>query len=105
MNYDLIEKVHLPVFAEMERLYQHALAKAETQAQRHRLGMFGANLIMLHYNMRKAGMLAEAEKSSFYRSDEAYQDFLKETEFSLSLYRDHGKRYTGPIWKGEWSAD
>lgn len=67
--------------------------------------MFGDNLVMLHYNMRKADMLEEAEKSIFYRTDEQYGQFLKDTKFSLSLYRDHGKRFTGPIWKGEWRGD
>jgi hypothetical protein len=89
----------------MERLYLEALSKVSTEAQRKRLEMFGDNLIMLHYNMRKAGMLKEPEKSSFYRTDEAYAKFLADTEFSLALYRNDGKRYTGPIWKGEWRGD
>lgn len=105
VNYDLIEKVHLPIFPEMERLYLDAMSKVSTEGQRRRLEMFGENLIMLHYNMRKAGMLTDPERSAFYRSDEAYRKFLEDTEFSLALYRDHGKRYTGPIWKGQWSGD
>ncbi|MEW6359374.1 MAG: DUF4838 domain-containing protein [Planctomycetota bacterium] len=105
VNRGLIEEVHLPVFPEMERLYREALSKAETEAQRKRLEMFGDNLVMLHYNMREAGMLKEPEQSSFYRTDEAYAKFLADTEFSLALYRNHGKRYTGPIWEREWRGD
>jgi len=105
VNYELIEEVHLPVFPEMERLYLEALSKVQTEAQRRRLEMFGDNLVMLHYNMRKAGMLKHPEKSRFYRTDDEYKKFLADTEFSLALYRDHGKRYTGPIWKGEWRGE
>ncbi len=105
VNYDLIEKVHLPIFAEMERLYREALAKAETEAQRKRLEMLGDNLVWLHHDMRKAGMpLPDPEKSLFYRTDEEFAKFLAETDLSLSLYRDHGKRNVYPIWKGEWSG-
>ncbi|MBI3923274.1 MAG: DUF4838 domain-containing protein, partial [Armatimonadetes bacterium] len=105
VNYDLIDNVHRPVFSDMERLYLEALAKVKTEAQRKRLEVFGDNLIMLHYNMRKADMLKEPETSTFYRTDEQYAQFLKDTEWSLSLYRDHGKRFTGPIWKGEWNGE
>ena len=104
VNYALIEHVHLPIFAEMEKLYLEAMSKAETEAQRKRLEMFGDNLIMLHYNMRKAGMLKEPEKSSFHRTDEAYKRFLDDTTLSLAFYREHDKRFIYPIWKGEWSG-
>ncbi len=106
VNYDVIEKVYLPVFTEMERLYLEALGQASTDGQRKRLEAFGENLIMLHYNMRQAGMpLSKPENSFFYRSDEAYRKFLDDTEFSLALCRDHGKRFTGPIWKKQWQGD
>jgi hypothetical protein len=105
VNYEVIEQVYLPIFPEMERLYLSSLSRMTDEAQRRRLAMFGDNLMMLHYNMRKAGMLPESEESSFYRTDEQYQQFLADTEFSLALYRDHGKRYVGPIWKGEWSGE
>ncbi|MBM4081803.1 MAG: DUF4838 domain-containing protein, partial [Planctomycetes bacterium] len=106
INYDVIEKVYLPVFDEMERLYLEALSKAATEPQRKRLETFGENLVMLHYGMRKAGMaLKDPEKSHFYRADDAYQKFLEATVFSLALDQSYGKRYTGPIWKGEWRGD
>jgi hypothetical protein len=53
--------------------------------------------------MRAAGMISEPFDSAFYRTDEEYQQFLADTEFSLSLYRNDDARYTGPLWKGEWS--
>ena len=105
INYAVIDNVYRPVFRDLERLYLEAVNKAETTPQRQRLAMFGENLIMLHFNMRHAGMLEEPDKSSFYRTDEHYSEFLKETEFSLALYRDHGRRFTGPIWKGSWQGD
>ncbi|MBM3501154.1 MAG: DUF4838 domain-containing protein, partial [Armatimonadetes bacterium] len=104
VNYDVIADVHRPIFPEMERLYLEALSRAETPKQRQRLEMLGENLVMLHYNMRQAGMLEEPERSILYRSEEAYSRLLADTEFSLALYRDHGRRFTGPIWKGEWNG-
>jgi len=108
VNYELIDAVYRPVFDEMERLYLDALAKVETDAQRARLEMFGDNLVMLHHDMREAGMTVGAsaaggEDSHFYRTDEQYQQFLADTEFTLSLYRNYGERDIYPIWHGEWS--
>jgi hypothetical protein len=55
--------------------------------------------------MTRAGMAwPEADKSVFYRTDAQYEQFMKDNEFSWWLYRDHGKRFTGPLWKGEWSG-
>jgi len=102
VNYALLAEVHAPVFAEMERLYLDALAKTSTEPQRRRLEMFGENLIRLHHDLRQAGLLADAEKSVFYRDDEAYRKFLADTEFSFAQYRDHKSRYLVPIWKGEY---
>ncbi|MBP8952747.1 MAG: DUF4838 domain-containing protein [Armatimonadetes bacterium] len=103
INYELVDTVYKPVFPEMERLYLEAIAKVETDKQRRRLLMFGDNLIQLHWSMRAAGMISEPFDSAFYRTDEEYQQFLADTEFSLSLYRNDDARYTGPLWKGEWS--
>lgn len=104
-NADFIGKVYKPVFPEMERLYRQALSQVKTEKQRKRLEMLGDNLIMLHYSLRKANMLEEPEKSFFYRSDEVYQKFLADTEFSLSLYRDHGNRDLPPIYDGSFSGE
>jgi hypothetical protein len=104
-NYDVIEKVYLPIFPEMERLYREALAQAATDKQRARIAMFGDNMVQLHYSMRHAGMaVPEAEASVFYRTEDQYQQFIVDTETSIALYADHGKRFIGPIWKGEWSG-
>jgi hypothetical protein len=103
MNYEKVELIYLPIFPEMERLYLEAAGKALTAKQRRRLEMFGDNLMQLHWGMTRAGMTWDgADKSTFARTDEQYQEFLKQTEFAWWIYRDHGKRYTGPIWKGDW---
>ncbi|MBM3477073.1 MAG: DUF4838 domain-containing protein [Armatimonadetes bacterium] len=105
MNYAKAEDIYLPVLPEIERLYVQALGLAQTDKQRARLQAFGDNLVMMHWSLRKAGMnVPDAEKSVFYRSDEAYQQFLTDTETSIWLYRDSGKRYVDPIWRGEWSG-
>jgi len=100
VNYAVIDAVYRPVFGEMERLYLDALSRAETDAQRARLQMFGDNLIKLHHDMREAGMIDEGQASHFYRTDEQYEAWLAEQRTSLSL---DPHRY--PIWHGEWSAN
>ena len=105
MNYAKVEQIYLPIFPEMERLYREALSQAQTAKQKRRLELFGDNLIQLHWGMTRAGMTwPGVEQSVFYRTDEQYAQFLKDTEFAWWIYRDHGKRYTAPIWKGEWSG-
>jgi hypothetical protein len=105
VNYAVIEKVYLPIFPQIERLYREALAQAATDKQRARLALFGDNLVQLHYNMRAAGMeVPDREASAFYRNEDQYQRFIADTEASIALYGDHGKRFIGPIWKGEWSG-
>ncbi|MBI2299990.1 MAG: DUF4838 domain-containing protein [Armatimonadetes bacterium] len=105
MNYAKAEAIYLPAFTQMESLYVEALGKAQTEKQRARLRAFGDNLIQLHWGMRKSGMVVpDPERSVFYRNDADYGRFVADTEFSLWLYRDHGKRFTDPIWKGEWSG-
>jgi len=58
---------------------------------------------MLHHDMREAEMIAGGEDSHFYRTDDQYKQFLADTEFTLSLYRNYGERDIYPIWHGEWS--
>ncbi|NUQ64983.1 MAG: DUF4838 domain-containing protein [Pirellulales bacterium] len=102
VNHELLAEVHAPVFGEIERLYLEAMAKTATEAQRRRLEMFGENLVVLCHDLRQAGLLAAAEESVFYRDDEAYRKFLADTEFSIALYRNSGRRDIVPIWKGEY---
>ncbi len=72
-----VKAVHLPVFPEMESLYREAMRQDLTPRQQARLEMFGDNLVLLHWNMRKAGWLAEPEKSVFHRSDAAFRTFAE----------------------------
>ncbi len=105
MNYARVEQIYLPIFPQMESLYLKAVGAARTDKQRQRLSYFGDNLIQLHWGMTRAGMTwPGAEKSVFSRTDGEYQQFLRDTEFAWWIYRDAGKRYTAPIWKGEWSG-
>lgn len=112
VNYAFAEDVYLPIFPEMERLYLAAMRRIEASPagvdrdkRQRRLEMFGDNLIMLHWGMTRAGMTwPDAEKSTFYRTDEQYEKFMTDTEWAWWLYRDHGKRHVTPIWKGEWSG-
>lgn len=104
VNYDFVEQVYKPIFPEMERLYREALSQAATEKQRRRLEMLGDNLTMLHYNMRKADMLIDPEKSVFYRTDEAYVQFLADAVFALSLYRDHGHRDVPLLFHGSFDG-
>lgn len=103
VNTTVAENVYYPLFADMERLYKDALAKVQTEPQKRRLEMFGDNLIQLHWGLRKAGF-AMSEQSLFYRDDATYETWWKSKEWDLGLYRDAGKRYFGPIWKGEWNG-
>ncbi|NUP99392.1 MAG: hypothetical protein HUU35_06015, partial [Armatimonadetes bacterium] len=106
VNHELIDDVYRPAMADIERLYRAALAAAESKRQRQRIEMYGENLVMLHYNMRRAGMeLPSPESSIFYRNEADYEQFLKDTEFSIAVYRDYDRRYLGPIWKGEWDGN
>jgi hypothetical protein len=104
VNYDFVEQVYKPVFPEMERLYRKALARTKTTKQRKRLEMLGDNLVMLHYNLRKAGMVERPEESIFFKEDKAYIKFLDDTVFALSLYRDHGHRDVPLLYRGSFSS-
>ncbi len=104
MNYAKVELIYLPIFPQMEALYVDALRRTRSAKQKRRLELFGENLVQLHWGMTRAGMTwPEAETSIFHRSDADYEQFLKDREFAWWLYRDHGRRYTKPIWRGEWS--
>ena len=48
--------------------------------------MFGANLIVLHWNLRQAGLLKDPQASIFYRSDADYGTFAEQNCDSLALY-------------------
>ncbi len=83
---DLATRLYAPRFAEIEALYRQALAQVDTPPRRARLEMFGASLIVLHWNLRQAGLLQDPQASSFYRSDADYRTFAEQSCDSLALY-------------------
>jgi hypothetical protein len=104
VNEEVMSSLYAPAFPVIESHYRAVLAECATEAQRKRLGMFGDNLVQLHFALRKAGLLADSDESLFHRDDTAYAAFLKSMETGFSLYRDdHGIDH-GPIWKGEYQA-
>jgi len=102
VTYELIRHVHLPRMAEIETLYAEALAAAKEDGQRKRVEMFGDNLVVFHFQLRKVDLLKEPEKSVFYRSDADYEAFVKSREGSLALAADtKGKTIIAPLWAPE----
>ena len=75
---DKIEAIYVPRMARIEALYLEALGAAKSARARQRIELFGANLVVFHYNLRKAGYLADPEKSAFYRSDKAFDEFMQQ---------------------------
>ncbi|MBI4027552.1 MAG: DUF4838 domain-containing protein [Verrucomicrobia bacterium] len=69
VTYDVIVDVYLPRFEQIKRLYGEALRQAQTEPQRRRLQMFGDNLVQLHDNLRRAGLLKNPAQSVFHCSD------------------------------------
>ena len=53
--------------------------------------MFGENLVLLHWNDRKAGWLEQPEQSSFYRSDADFQTFIEKNIAMLSISKTNAK--------------
>jgi hypothetical protein len=77
---DKIEAIHVPLLPRLEALYLEALGAVKGERTRKRVMLFGKNMLVFHYQLRKAGYLAQPEKSTFYRSDEAYAELLKHPE-------------------------
>jgi hypothetical protein len=86
-----VKAIHLPLLPQMEELYKEALSKTGTPDQKRRLEMFGDNMVLLHWNMRKAGWLDNPEKSIFYRSDDDFKKFAEEKHASPSIC------FSGPL--------
>ncbi|MBM3858210.1 MAG: DUF4838 domain-containing protein [Verrucomicrobia bacterium] len=82
---EMVLGVQAPLFDEMESLYAEALSKTATPAQRKRLEMFGDNMIVFHYHLRKVGKLATPERSRFYRNDDDFRTFAEVNRGSLAL--------------------
>jgi|UniRef100_UPI0037831C5A hypothetical protein len=80
-----VKAIHLPLFPRMEAIYLDAMSKTQTEAQRKRLQMFGDNLVLLHWHLRKAGWLDRPEQSTFYRSDADFTIFIQKNSTSPSI--------------------
>ena len=78
IDYELAKAVYAPIYPEIERLYLDALGKTKTEPQRKRLELLGDNLVMTHFNLRKAKLLSkeEAEKSPLYLNTDDYEEFV-----------------------------
>ena len=73
---DKIAAIHVPRLDRIEALYREALDATKNERPRMRVAMFGQNMVVFHYNLRKAGYLPHPETSLFYRSDAAYDAFI-----------------------------
>lgn len=102
VNEEVMKAIYAPLFPEMEKSYREAFEQCATDPERQRLGMFGDNLIQLHFALRNASLIADDGRSFFHRDEAAYAEFLKTMESSFSLYRDQNGIDHGPVWKGEW---
>jgi hypothetical protein len=83
--YNEVKDIYAPIYAELENLYFQALGQAVTDAQKKRLEMFGDNLTMLNWNLRRAGLLPDAQTTRLYRSDADYDRWLAERKGSLAI--------------------
>ncbi len=85
VDYECMRQVYAPRLAQFEKLWAEAAAKKMTGAQRKRLNMLGDIFVVMHYNLRACGLIANAEKSPFYKNEAGYRAFLKERAAGISL--------------------
>jgi len=85
LSQDRLRKVYGANFAELERLYRAAEAKITDPSAKARLGMLGANLTILHWNLSQIKAVEAPQNSSFYLSHKAFFDLLKSWEGSLAI--------------------
>ena len=83
--YDTAQLVYAPLFPELERVYLEAAKQPLSEVQRKRLEMLGDNLVVLHWNLRSSGLLKDGEKSTFFRDEAAYRQFVAERGTSPAL--------------------
>ena len=86
-----VQAIHRPHFPQIESLYRAALSKAQTDSQRQRLQMFGDNLVLLHWQLRKAGWIENPNESSFYRSDADFKTFIEQNSARPSISKTNAK--------------
>ena len=103
MNSDIALNVYLKNYWTIEEFYREAFAKAATGAQRARLAEFGDNLVVLCHVLNEAGVLTNAEKSVFYRSPDAYRDFLAGNSRAVRIMKGAGSEgaITGILVPGQ----
>ncbi len=107
--YDSIAFIYQPILKDIERLYNEADAQKLTENQRRRLEMFKDNLLMLHFNMRNAGLVENPEASSLYLSDADFQTFIRSKVGSLSVVNldkwAKGQERYGRVQMQLWGPD
>lgn len=96
---DKIRTIYLPRLARLEALYRDALALTARERTRRRVQMFGDNMVVFHYNLRKAGYLAQPETSFFYRSDTDFAAFLAQSNANVFGGPGPGWLWLGPYLK------
>ncbi len=88
-TYSLTEKrlreVYAQSFAELERLYLAAEAKITDPHAQARLAMLGANLTILHWNLRQMKALPTPETSRFFLPDREFFAFTQRWSGSLAV--------------------
>lgn len=72
-------------FPALERLYREAERKITDPEAKARLAMLGANLTILHWNLRQMKAIAEPEASSFYLPDREFFALVKAWGGSLAV--------------------
>jgi hypothetical protein len=101
--------VFAPNMAEYERLYRAAFDAPKGPKQQKRLEMLGDNLVMLHANLRGAGLLKDPEASMFFRPDAEYERFLASRMGGIAIvnlerHAEGQKRYGRTLLK-LWSPE
>ena len=86
LSEDRLRKVYGANFAELEKLYRAAEARITNPDAKARLRMLGANLTILHWNLRQFNAVDNPQTSSFYLPNKAFYAFLKLWNNSLAIY-------------------
>lgn len=80
---DMLREVYARLYPDLERSYAQALAGASEPAARSRLEMFGRNLILLRWNLRRDSLIPDAP-SPLARSDAELLQLLREWATDLA---------------------
>ncbi len=85
LSADRLRKVYGANFAELEKLYRAAEAKITDPDAKARLSMLGANLTILHSNLRQIKAVENPQNSSFYLPNKKFSAFLETWENTLAV--------------------